>query len=155
MLPHSAAKRQRGPADSDLVAELTALAERARALSSSLPAHPADSEREALAALQAAQTGLQMALAVSLEESALLRLPPELLVRMLSFLDAAGMARVGAVCTAFRPSSDLVAEALPRAAARVASAATVAVVPRGSSSGAGWLAVLKRRGRRRTAGAAI
>ena len=82
----SAAKRRRlvGP---DFVAELAALAACANALSACLPAQPSESERDALAALQAACSGLEAAVAGSLEQSLLLRLPSELLVRALSFLD--------------------------------------------------------------------
>ena len=78
----SAAKRRRlvGP---DFVAELAALAARANALSACLPAQPSESERDALAALQAACSGLEAAVAGSLEQSLLLRLPSELLVRAL------------------------------------------------------------------------
>ena len=134
----SAGKRRRlvGP---DFVAELAALAGRANALSACLPAQPSNSERAALAALQAACSGLDAAVAVSLEQSLLLRLPSELLVRMLGFLDAAGMA---AVCGTFSSGSTLVAEALPLAAARTASPATVAVVPRGRAEVA-WLRCLE------------
>lgn len=134
----SAAKRRRlvGP---DFLAELAALAGRAKALSACLPAQPSASERDALAELQAACSGLDAACAVSLEQSLLLRLPSELLVRMLGFLDAAGMATV---CWTFSSGSTLVAEALPLAAARTASPATVAVVPRGRGEVA-WLRCLE------------
>ena len=134
----SAAKRRRlvGP---DFVAELAALAGRAKALSACLPAQPSESERDALAALQAACSGLDAACAVSLEQSLLLRLPSELLVRMLGFLDAAGMATV---CWTFSSGSTLVAEALPLAAVRTASPDTVAVVPRGRGEVA-WLRCLE------------
>ena len=134
----SAAKRRRlvGP---DFVAELVALAGRANALSACLPAQLSESERHALAALQAACSGLDAAVAVSLEQSLLLRLPSDLLVRVLGFLDAAGMATV---CGTFSSGSTLVTEALPLAAARTASPATVAVVPRGRGEVA-WLRCLE------------
>ena len=131
-------KRRRlvGP---DFVAELAALAARANALSACLPAQPSESERDALAALQAACSGLEAAVAGSLEQSLLLRLPSELLVRALGFLDAAGMATV---CETFRSGSTLVTEALPLAAARTASPATIAVVPRGRGE-VSWLRCLE------------
>ena len=134
----SSAKRRRlvGP---DFVAELAALAARANALSACLPAQPSESERDALAALQAACSGLEAAVAGSLEQSLLLRLPSELLVRALGFLDAAGMATV---CETFRSGSSLVHEALPLAAARTASPATIAVVPRGRGE-VSWLRCLE------------
>ena len=136
-----AAKRRRlvGP---DLVTELAALKDRAKALSACLPSQPSESERDALAALQAACSSLDAAVSVSLERSLLLRLPSELLVRVLGFLDAAGMATAVAVCVMFRSGSTLVAEALPLAAARTASPATVAVVPRGRGEVA-WLRCLE------------
>ena len=97
--------------------ELEAFTQRARVLASQL--HSADPA--ALSALGSACTALAIACAQSLEQSQLLRLPPELLVRCFEHCDARALASLERCCHSLHDGG-LIEQALPAAALAVCPA---------------------------------